>query len=79
MHPFARRDQVRDLPKLLTVIGISGGNADVVHMNVAYDEVTRTVTAVPIRPLNWGTKYCVKVNEASVRTQSGSNAYVQKH
>ena len=48
-------------------------------MTVAYDEVTRTVTAVPIRPLNWGTKYCVKVNEASVRTQSGSNAYVQKH
>ena len=46
-------------------------------MNVAYDEVTRTVTAVPIRPLNWGTKYYVGVDEALVQTQSGSNAYVQ--
>ena len=82
MHPFARRDQVRNLPKLLTVIAydgtVIGENADVVDMNVAYDEVTRTVTAVPIRPLNWATKYSVKVNEASVRTQS-RNAYVRKN
>jgi hypothetical protein len=61
----------------LTVHADDGDAEDAIEiahipLTIVYDRASRTVTAVPVRPLEWGTKYEIRVDIRRVTGQQGA-------